>query len=231
MDDVGVRLAAHRLEALRGQLPPSTRGGERELLRALLDKFPAEIAADALEFRKDMNKAEVRKKDYDWDFQELTALLSSLITANQTPSAEANASDVSRRNGDGDRLLFTAGFKGCLHCGFDNHATRECTVPPCGFCGFRFCFGVRKKGGARGCLVKKVVGGGKITDSDVGFNGRPLPPALIDQMNDKAAKLKAAGGEANSTETQTEPEKNVIDPDDLYAGESDCCELYGNVCC
>ena len=59
----------------------------------------------------------------------------------------------------------------------------------------------------------------------------PLPPALVEQLNDKAKKLKAGGGEANSTETQTDNDKNITDPDDVYAGESDCCELLGDVCC
>ena len=94
-------------------------------------------------------------------------------------------------------------------------------MPPCGFCGFRFCFGIRKKGAAsaRECLVKKVVNGGKITDEDVGYNGRPLPTALVDQLNDKATKLKAAK-ESNTTEVQTEPNVTAYD-DEVCEGESD----------
>ena len=97
----------------------------------------------------------------------------------------------------------------------------ECTAPVCEYCGLRFCFGVRKKGTgkARECLVKKVVGGGKVTDDDVGFNGRPLPQKLVDQINDKAGKLTKAK-EANSIEVQTD--KNIIDDfDEVAGGDSD----------
>ena len=207
MNDTSVRLAAHRLAALRAQLPPTARGGERELLRALLKKFPPELAKKALKYKAEMCKAEVCKKNYEWNYEELTALLASHI-ASVRPKAESFSTDVAR--GGGDSALFTTKFKGCLHCGLDGHGTRECTEPPCGYCGLRFCFGVRKKGAARSCLVKRLVGGGKINDSDVGFNGRPLPPQLIEQMQDKAAKLKkaAAGSESNTTEVQTEP--NVL---------------------
>ena len=122
--------------------------------------------------------------------------------------------------GGGDKALFTTDFGGCLHCGFDGHKARECTVPPCGYCGFRFCFGIRKKGSARDCLVKKVVDGGKITDKDIGFNGRPLPPALVDQLNDKAGKLKAAK-ETNAAEVQTEPAVTPYLDEEVCEGDSD----------
>ena len=231
MGEVAIKLAAKRYEALRAQLPPSARGGERELLRGLLAKFPEQLADDAKQLKKDMRKAEVTKKDYDWNYEQLTSMLASLV-AEARPAAEANTTDIGRGGGGGenDRLLFTSGFKGCLHCGFTNHATRECTVPPCGYCGLRFCFANRKKGppAARECLVKKVVNGGEVTDSDVGLNGRPLPPPLVKQINEKAQKLKAKANESNTTETQTE--KNVIDSDDCV-GESDHMELMHNVCC
>ena len=134
---------------------------------------------------------------------------------------EANASE--RGNGyerGGGGQLFTSSFPGCLHCGYDNHKTFDCTAALCDYCGLKFCFGSRKRGSgkARDCLVKKVVGGGKVTDADVGFNGRPLPQKLIDQINDRATKMKAK--ETNTTEVQTE--KNVIgDYDDVAEGDSD----------
>ena len=112
-----------------------------------------------------------------------------------------------------------------------NHETRACTLPPCGYCGLRFCFASRKKGppAARECLVKKVVNGGAVADTDVGFNGRPLPAMLVTQINDKAKKLKAKANETHATETQTE--KNIID-DDEYVGESDHMELcMRDICC
>ena len=117
--------------------------------------------------------------------------------------------------------MFTASFKGCLHCGMEGHGTRECTVEPCTYCGLRFCFGIRKRGNKRECLVKKVVEGGAVTNADVGYNGRPLPPVLIDQINDKASKLKGAKKkEANAVEVQTEP--NVTSYDiEVCEGESD----------
>ena len=232
MPNVNVRLAALRLEALRGQLPASTRGGNRELLRALIAKFPPELAGEAAKCVRKMCTAEVCKKPYDWTYGELTAILASHISTQSI--AEANSTDTIPRGGGGngnDRLLFTNKFRGCLHCGLDNHETRECHVPPCSYCGLRHCFGLRKRGppASRECLVKKVVGGGKVTDSDVGYNGRPLPAVLIAQINDKAAKLKQS--ETNATETQTDLTKDGMDPDDMYAGESDCCELMMDVCC
>ena len=217
MGEIAAKLAARRMKALRQQLPASARGGKRELLRQLIEKFPAELAAEAKKYENDMLNAEVCDKPYEWSFRQLSAILAALVAE---PTAEANAVESGRRNGGGnDKYLFTPDFKGCLHCGFDGHSTRECKVPPCGYCGFRFCFGIRKKGNARECLVKKVVSGGEINDKDVGFNGRPLPPALVEQLNDKAQKMKAAK-ETNSAEAQTEP--NVTYPDDeVCEGESD----------
>ena len=174
----------------------------------------------AKKYKAEMCRAEVTKKPYDWTFEELAAILSSDIANVELP-AEANAADV-RGGGGGGNALFTMKFNGCLHCGIEGHTTRECAEPPCEYCGFRFCFGVRKKGPAavRSCLVKKIVQGGKITDADVGYNGRPMPARLIEQMNDKAAKLKADKGETNTTEVQTEP--NVTPWVDEYAeGDSD----------
>ena len=81
----------------------------------------------------------------------------------------------------------------------------------------RFCYGIRQKG-RKYCLVKKILDGGAIDDSDVGLNGRPLAGHLQAQIKERAEKLKAEKQEANSTETQTE--KNVID-DDESCGESD----------
>ena len=229
MDDTKVRLAAHRFEALRAQLPASARGGEREKLRALLEKFPQELASKAKKYKESMCKAEVTKKPYKWTYNELTSLLASHI-ANVRQSTEVNATDFERRGGGGDGVLFTTKFRGCLHCGLDGHGTRECTEPPCKYCGLRFCWGARKKGSAaaRSCLVKRIVEGGSITDSDLGYNGRPMPSQLIEQMKDKAAKMRAArgggGGEANSAETQTE--KNVVAYDldeelEVASGDSD----------
>ena len=43
---------------------------------------------------------------------------------------------------------------------------------------------------------------------------------LVEQLNDKAAKLKTGGGETNTTEVQTE--RNVLDDyDEVAGGESD----------
>ena len=218
MGEVAAKLAARRLKALRAQLPASSRGGKRELLRQLISKFPAELAAEAKKYENDMLDDECCGRPYKWSYAQLSSILATLLASGKT--AEANAADTPRRGGGGgDKLLFTADFRGCLHCGLDGHTARECTVPPCNFCGFRFCFGVRKKGNERGCLVKKVVDGGKITDKDVGYNGRPLPAALIDQLNDKASKLKATK-ETHTAEAQTEA--NVVSYDDeVCGGESD----------
>ena len=214
MGEVPAKLAARRLKALRKQLPPSSRGGARELLRQLIDKFPPELAGEAKVYEREMLDADVCKMPYKWSFRQLSSILAALVATG--PAAEVNATE--RGYGGGNGQLFTASFKGCLHCGFDNHSTYDCTAPLCDYCGLQFCFGARKKGKARECLVKKLVGGGKITDSDVGFNGRPLPQKLIDQLNDKATKMKAK--ETNTTEVQTE--KNVIgDYDDVAEGDSD----------
>ena len=218
MNDTEVQLGSHRFEALRAQLPAAARGGEREKLRALLEKFPPELAKRASKYRRAMCRAEVTKKAYDWSYEELTAILSSDM-AGARPAVEVNAAEP---RGGGGNALFTMKFNGCLHCGLDGHYTRECAEPPCEYCGFRFCFGVRKKGpmAARSCLVKRVVQGGKITDADVGYNGKPLPARLVEQLNDKAAKLKTGGGETNTTEVQTE--RNVLDDyDEVAGGESD----------
>ena len=125
-----------------------------------------------------MCKAEVLKKAYEWSYEELTSLLASHISAAR-PTAEANMTDVPRGGGDG--RLFTSSFRGCLHCGLDGHGTRECTEPPCRYCGLRFCWGARKKGSAaaRSCLVKRIVEGGSITDR--------LRPRLQWQANAVAA--------------------------------------------
>ena len=47
MTDVSVRLSGARLKALRKQLPASARGGNRELLKHLIEKFPTELADEA----------------------------------------------------------------------------------------------------------------------------------------------------------------------------------------
>ena len=202
MGEVAAKLAARRLKALRGQLPASSRGGKRELLRQLISKFPAELAAEAKKYENDMLDDEVCGKPYKWSYSQLSSILATLLASNAP--AEVNAAEGPRRGGGGDKLLFTQDFRGCLHCGLEGHTARECTVPPCTYCNFRFCFGVRRKGGPRDCLVKKVVNGGKITDKDVGYNGRPLPTALIEQLNDKASKIKGEK-ETNTAEAQTEP--------------------------
>ena len=230
MSDIDISLNAHRMEALRAQLPASARGGERELLRMLIDKFPPELSAKATDYKSEMCKAEVRKKPYEWTYEELTAILASHITS--SPVAEANNTEYPRGGGGG--AFGTPEFKGCLNCGFDNHTTRKCTAPPCGYCGLRFCFGARKRGTVRGCLVKRVVEGGKIGDADLGLNGRPLPASVIEKLNEKAAALKAKSAEVNAAGVQTDPPlKNVIDDDDSGAEESDHCELFlaSHVCC
>ena len=93
MNGTAVRLAAHRLQALREQLPPSARGGEREMLRALILKFPAELAAKAAGYKAKMCKAEIRKKSYSWTYDELTAILAADIASVTPTPAEANAAD------------------------------------------------------------------------------------------------------------------------------------------
>ena len=229
MNDTSVRLAAYRFEALRAQLPATARGGERELLRALLKKFPQEIKKKAKKYKEEMCRAEVTKSKYPWSYEELTALLASHIAAAR-PTAEANAIDYGRHSGGGDGVLFTTKFRGCLHCGLEGHGTRECTEPPCGYCGLRFCWGARKKGGAeaRKCLVKRLVEGGSIGDSDLGYNGRPMPSQLVEQMKDKAKKMRAArgggDGEVNNAESQTEKNVTAYDLDDeleVASGDSD----------
>ena len=201
--DTDIKMSAHRLEALRAQLPPSARGGERELLRALIKKFPPELAAKAREYKSDMCKAEVQKKPYEWTYDELTAILSSHITSSST--AELNNTEFPRGGGGGGGGAFgTVEFKGCLNCGFDNHSTRKCTAPPCAYCGLRYCFGARKRGNVRSCLVKKIVEGGKIEDTDIGLNGQPLPATVITKLNEKAAALKAKSAEVNAAGVQTD---------------------------
>ena len=230
MSDIDIKISSHKLEALRAQLPASARGGERELLRALIKKFPPELKERAAEFKRDMCKAEVRKKPYEWTYEELTAILSSLITSR--PAAEANNTEPFQRGGGG--AFGTIDFKGCLNCGFDNHSSRKCTAPPCTYCGLRYCFGARKRGTVRSCLVKKIVEGGKVEDTDVGLNGQPLPATVVAKLNEKAAALKAKSAEVNAAGVQTDPPlKNVIDDDDYGAEESDHCELLfaSQVCC
>ena len=225
MSDTEIKLSAHRLEALREQLPPSARGGERELLRALLSKFPHELKKKATKFRNKMCQAEVCKKSYDWNFRELTAILSTYISS-KSAAAEANTTEpdgaaataaaaaaaAAARAG----TVGTTRFRGCLNCGLDSHQARQCETPPCSICGLRFCFGIRKRGPKKGCLVKKILEGGKIEATDLGLNGHPLTESLIARINARAAELKAdKTGEAN-TATQT-----TLD-DDLYAdGDSD----------
>ena len=115
------------------------------MLRALIKKFPPELSARAAEYKRDMCKAEVRKRPYEWTYEELTAILSSLITS--SPAAEAN--NTENPGGGGGGGFGTPEFKGCLNCGFDNHTARKCTAPPCTYCGLRFCFGARKRGAVR----------------------------------------------------------------------------------
>ena len=160
-----------------------------------------------------MLDSEVCGQPYKWSYNQLSSILAAHVASGV--GHEVNTADR-RAGGGGDRLLFTAAFKGCLCCGLDNHLANECTAPPCGFCGLRFCFGARKKGTARECLVKKIVGGGKVTDTDIGFNGRPLPAVLLDRINKKATEMKPK--EANAVEVQTEP--NVTP----YMGENDFIE-------
>ena len=229
MADVNVKLSARRLKALRAQLPVTARGGKRELLRDLLSKFPPELEKKAKKYAREMCEAEVCGQPYKWTYGQLASILATLIATG--PAAEANAADYPRGGvGGADRALFTAAFKGCLHCGLDNHETRDCKVQPCGFCNLRFCFGIRKKGKARSCLVKRLIEGGKITDADIGFNGKPLPPHLIEQINERVVKIKAKTNETNTAGVQTEKNaQDDDDDDDDGAYESELCEL--DVCC
>ena len=227
MDDTTVKLAAHRLEALRAQLPPSARGGIREQLRALLGKFPEELKKKAKKYKAEMCKAEVCQKPYEWSYSELVALLSSHITSSAS-EAEANAADLPQGGGGGGGgggSIGTASFEGCLSCGLDGHPARRCRATPCEYCGLRFCFGIRKRGPKKGCLVKKLVEGGAIGPSDTGLNGRPITesPSLVARLKEKAEELKAVKpNESNTASVQTE--KNVYTPeddDDVCGGESD----------
>ena len=225
MGEVAVKLAAKRYEALRAQLPPTAQGGERELLRGLLAKFPEQLAVDAKDLKKDMRKAEVTKKAYDWNYEQLTSMLASLI-ADARPAAEANTTDLGRGGGGGTNIIGTLGFTGCLSCGLDNHISKKCIAPPCTYCGMRICFGARKRGPMPGCLVKKLVGGGKIDKNDIGLNGKPLFGHLLDKIKERAEEIKAKKGDAEANAaSQTEK----IDDDDEGAYESELCEL--DVCC
>ena len=222
-----VKLAAARLKTLRAQLPEGSRGGERKLLKALLKKFPAELADDAERFKRKMNECEVRLMPYEWTYEQLTAILASLI-GDASSIAEANAADTPRNRGG---AIGTAEFEGCLNCGMTNHTTKRCMTQPCGFCGMRFCFGIRKRGPTPGCLVKKIIDGGELKDSDIiGLNGKPLNTYLVGQIKEKADALKSKrkGNETHTASVQTPPPQD-LDEDD-YVGESDCCELL-DVCC
>ena len=216
MSDTAVKLAALRLEALRAQLPPTARGGEREMLRALLDKFPPELAQKAAKYKMKMCTAEVRKREYDWTYQELTALLSAHIAA-RSGGAEANAAEPKGPGGGGGGgggggKPGTSDFKGCFNCGGDNHQARYCKAQPCAYCGLRYCFGARKRGPQPGCLVKKLVDGGEIGPSDLGLNAKPITESMIARLKERAEELKAKANETN-TATQTAPD------DELYEGD------------
>ena len=226
MDDVSVKLSAHRLEQLRAQLPPTARGGQRELLRALIKKFPTELAKDAAEYKKDMCKAEVRKRPYEWSYEELTAILSSHITASSSAIAETNSTE---RGGNGGGIG-SSSFAGCLSCGLDGHISKKCNSPPCSYCGMRICFGARKRGPMVGCLVKKLVDGGKLDKSDVGLNGKPLFGHLLDKVKEKAEEMKAAKKGDAEVNAASQTDKTIDDDDDDDgAYESELCEL--DVCC
>ena len=41
----------------------------------------------------------------------------------------------------------------------------------------------------KGCLVKKLVGGGVIDDTDVGLNGKPLFGHLLEMIKERANKI------------------------------------------
>ena len=223
MNEVAVKLAARRLKALREQLPASSRGGKRELLRALIEKFPAELSALAKKYKASMCEAEVCKLSYKWTYGQLSSILASHITS--SVFAEANATDVDpRRHGGGsDASIGTAAFKGCLNCGLDNHTTWKCSARECDYCGLRFCFGVRKRGPRPGCLVKKIVTGGSISDADiVGLDGKPLKESLVARIKEKAADmLKAKSSEVNAAGVQTEPNVTPYMGENDYAEESD----------
>ena len=223
---VAVKLAAGRFKTLRGQLPEGSRGGERELLKAFLKKFPPELTVHAARFRRKMNECEVRKKPYSWSYEELTAILASLIA--DGTDREANSTDVQPPGGGGGGAIGTFAFKGCLNCGLDNHHSRKCTTTPCAYCGLRFCFGARKRGPKPGCLVKKLIEGGSVGKSDVGLNNRPLGSHLIAQLKEKAEALKAEK-ETNTAGVQTVATPDDDDDDDDGAYESELCEL--DVCC
>ena len=220
MNNTAVKLAAHRLEALRAQLPPSARGGRRELLRALISKFPPELAAEAKKYKAKMAKNEIRKKPYSWTYAELTSILAADIAAASSVPAEANTADTPSSGGLCGPVG-TVDFTGCLNCGLTNHTTKKCTTAPCTYCGLRFCYGIRHQG-KKYCLVKKIVDGGAIEDSDVGLNGRPLAGHLQGWIKERAEKIKKekSAKEANSTETQTVTIKGGID-DESSCGESD----------
>ena len=227
MDDVSVKLAANRLEQLRAQLPPTARGGQREMLCALIKKFPAALAEDAKRYKKQMCEAEVCKRPYKWSYEQLTALLSSHITAGSSVLTEVNTYE--RGGGDG---IGTMGFTGCLSCGLENHMSKKCHSPPCDYCGMRICFGARKRGPVVGCLVKKIVGGGQVGKNDVGLNGKPLFGHLLDKIKERAEEMKAKKGEKGETEVNaaSQTDKTVDDDDaDDGAYESEMCEL--DVCC
>ena len=66
------------------------------------------------------------------------------------------------------------------------------------------------------CVTNQAMKSGKLFK----VRQQPRQPQLVEQMKDKAAKLKAGGGETNTTESQTEP--NVTPWVDDYAeGDSD----------
>ena len=84
MDEVAAKLSARRLKALRQQLPASARGGKRELMRQLIEKFPAELGAEAKIYEREMLDAEVCHLPYKWSFKQLASILATLVAAAHT---------------------------------------------------------------------------------------------------------------------------------------------------
>ena len=218
MTSTAVRRAALRLRTLWLQQPLSARGGERELLRELVKKFPTELAEDAKACRKSMHEREACGREYKWSYDQLTSILTSLIV--DLNPLEANTMQRGSEEGREQQQQQRQNADGmvCLNCGRKGHKYTECKRK-CSYCSLGCCGGVRAQ--RANCMVRHGV-----PDDAKDVLGRPLHRAVRERIVKRAQQMKkSAGGDASHADAATMAD-TVAEATPEVAAESDLVQVH-----
>jgi hypothetical protein len=163
MSELQAAEAAGRLESDWSLTVAGRAGINNDLLRTLIQKFPASLKADAEKYESEINESEVLGRELRWDFEQMTSILAVLLRRKpvlgqpEPPSFPCvNATEQRGRST-------------CPCCGQQGHVARDCPTV-CTVCNEKSCPG----NAGNACIVCTAVDI-PATVKDATKPGRPIP--------------------------------------------------------